>query len=296
MINGPRGTVISCGLTKEDNAKAPFSARGRDMKIKDITISKTVRDKDWGFTEASLPQFKEGRNGVGVLICHGFGGSPSNMRCLYDRAKELGCTAVMPLLTGHGKTLGDMEQADYNDWRRDVDEALDKLTEAGCEKIVLCGLSMGALLMADLAERKAGLELVDGLMLICPPVKMKRYLRVCSMLAPVIPYVETREEFPSADMEMYCGMATRSLADLKELGDAVRRHTGAIDMPTLIVEAGLDNRVDPASYRILTERIPQAEYVLMPDAVHGIPYSDKADELCGLFGDFLKRFISCEAE
>lgn len=266
------------------------------MKIKDITISKTVRDKEWGFTEASLPRFNEGKNGVGVLICHGFGGSPANMRCLYDRAVSMGCTVTMPLLAGHGSTLAEMEQATWEDWREDVDAALKQLIDEDCEKIVLCGLSMGALLAADLAERNAGLELIDGLMLICPPIKLKAYLNLCSFIAPVIPYVETREEFPSPDMEMYCGMATAKLSDLKKLSDAVRRHTGAIDMPTLIVEAGLDNRVDPASYRILTERIPQAEHVLMPDAVHGIPYSDKAGELCDLFGDFLKRFISGEAE
>lgn len=261
------------------------------MKIKGVNISNTAADKQWGFTEASRPRFSKGENGVGVLICHGFGGTPANMRCLFERAVKLGCTADMPLLTGHGTTLADMEDSTYADWRRDVNASLDRLTAAGCSKIVLCGLSMGALLMADLAERKAGLELIDGLMLICPPVKLKRYLDICSWLAPLIPYVETREDFPSPDMEMYFGMASRSLKDLKYLGDSVRRHTGAIDMPTLLVEAGRDNRVDPASYRILRERIPQAEYVLMEDAVHGIPYSDKAEELCDLFEGFLNGFI-----
>lgn len=266
------------------------------MKLFGAVIDKRVKDKEWGFTEASMPRFNKGRNGVGVLICHGFGGSPANMRCLYERAVKLGCTADMPLLTGHGKTLGEMELAHYTDWRADVDAALGRLTEAGCEKIVLCGLSMGALLMADLAERKAGLELIDGLMLVCPPLKLKRYLDVCSLFAPIIPYVETREEFPAPDMEMYCGMATRSLKELKILADSVRRHTGAIDMPTLLIEAGNDNRVDPSSYRILRERIPQAEYVLMPDASHGIPYSDKADELCDRFEVFLSGFIKAAKE
>lgn len=261
------------------------------MKIKGITTGFEAAEKQWGFTEASAAKTHKGTNGTGVLICHGFGGSPANMRCLYESAVKLGCTAAAPLLTGHGETLGEMNEATYADWRRDVDAALEMLTSAGCERIVLCGLSMGALLMADLAERNAGLGLIDGVMLICPPVRLKKYLNFCSHISRLIPYVQTRDEFPGGDMEMYCGMATAKLKDLRKLSDAVRTHTGALDMPVLLVEAGKDNRVDPESYNILRERIPHAEYVLMPEATHGIPYSESAQELCELFEGFLKRFI-----
>ncbi|MBQ1520818.1 MAG: hypothetical protein IIZ56_05000, partial [Clostridia bacterium] len=64
-----------------------------------LNISRSARDKDWHFTEAALPRFSGGSNGAGVLICHGFGGSPANMRCLYEKAVEMGFTAIVPLLT-----------------------------------------------------------------------------------------------------------------------------------------------------------------------------------------------------
>ena len=252
------------------------------MKIMGLNISRSARDKDWHFTEAALPRFSGGSNGAGVLICHGFGGSPANMRCLYEKAVEMGFTAIVPLLTGHAKTLGDYEQADYTVWRRDVDAALDKLIESGCERIYLCGLSMGALLMADLAERKAGLELVNGLIMLCPPIKFKTYLNVSNFFAPLIPYVQTKDEFPPGpDMEMYWGMATRKLADIKKLSKAVTHHAASLDMPVLLLEAGCDNRVNPVTFDILRERIPPAEYVFVENAPHGITYYDPyADNLC----------------
>lgn len=259
------------------------------MKLFGINISKKAKDYDWGFTEAAAPRFTQGGSGAGVLICHGFGGSPSNMRCLHEKAAALGCTVETPLLTGHARTMGEMAQADYTVWRKDADAALDRLIGAGCERIYLCGLSMGALLMADLAERRAGLELINGLIMMCPPIKFQRYLRVSSFFAPLIPYVQTKEAFPGPDMEMYWGMATKKLADITKLSAAVMHHAASLDMPVLLIEAGEDNRVDPASYPMLRERLPHAEYVFVEGAPHGITYSPFADEAARIFGDFIEK-------
>lgn len=258
------------------------------MKLLGVNITGEAAEKEWGFTEASLPRYQKGGK-TGMLICHGFGGSPSNMRCLYEKACEMGYSVVMPLLSGHAATLAKLESCTYRDWRRDVDTALDKLLDMGCEKIYLCGLSMGALLMADLAERSAGHELVDGLMMICPPVKLKRYLRVSSFLAPAIPYVLTADSFNGKpDSEMYFGMATKKLADIEKLSADVLHHTGGIGCPVMLVEAENDNRVDPVSYELLKEHLPEAERVLIKEAPHGIPYSPQAEELCSVFESFFK--------
>ena len=261
------------------------------MKIKGLTISKSVKDKEWGFTEVSQPSFSKGQSGAGVLICHGFGGTPANMRCLYDRAVKMGHTVCLPLLTGHAKTMADYAEADYKVWRRDVDAALDKLIEADCERIYLCGLSMGALLMADLAERKAGLELINGLIMMCPPIKFKTYLKVSSFFAPLIPYVQTKDEFPPGpEKELYWGMATKKLADIKKLSNAVRHHAASLDMPVLLLEAGDDNRVDPVTFDILRERIPHAEYVYVENAPHGITYWDPyADQATEIFAGYIEK-------
>lgn len=253
-----------------------------------VRIDKDAKDKEWGFTEASHARSHKGSE-LGVLICHGFCGTPDNMRCLYDRATKLGYSAAMPRLKGHGETLGKMELATAEDWRRDVDGALETLRSMGCKRIVLCGLSMGALLMADLAEREHGSEDIDGLMMICPPVKMKRYLRLCAAFSNAMPYILTNDTFEKLGTEIYCGMATSRLRELFSISKAVMRNIDQISVPTFIIEAENDDRVDPVTFDILTQRLPSAEYFFMKDAPHGVPYSPKKDELCDLFESFLKR-------
>ncbi|MBO4384864.1 MAG: alpha/beta fold hydrolase [Clostridia bacterium] len=251
-----------------------------------VGFGKKARDKEWGFTEASLPRFFKG-SGTGVLVCHGFGCTPSTMRCLYDRAVGMGLSASLPLLTGHAETFGDLDRSTYEDWRRDVEEAYSKLVEAGAEKIILCGLSLGALLMADLAAKHEGDGKLAGVFLICPPVKMKGYLNFCADIAPLIPFVQTADGFKTEGTELYYGMATRKLRDIRKMAKLALEGVGNIKAPVMLIEAGNDNRVDPKSYGIMMKKIPAARHIVIDGAPHGIPYSDHAPKLCDIFEGFL---------
>ena len=261
------------------------------IRFPGIIIDKKAGDKQWGFTALSEPRFVPGSE-RGVLVCHGFGGTPANMRCLVDAAAEQGCTVEAPLLTGHASTLADMERAGSRIWQADVDAAFEKLVSNGCTGICLCGLSMGALLMADLAARRCADRRIKGVVLICPPLKMRPYLNISSRFAGLIPYVLTSESFkPDPDMEMYYGMATRKLADIRRLAKAVGDTASRIKAPVLLVEAGLDNRVHPSTYPILEEELGLSGHTVFPEAPHGIPYSENREELAELFGAFLRQNV-----
>lgn len=251
-------------------------------------MAEKAKNKVWDFTERSSPRSHRGSD-TGVLIMHGFGGTPDNMRCLYDAATGAGASCVMPLLSGHARTLADMDRCDISDWRRDADRAYDELVSMGCRKIFLCGLSMGALLMADLAARRREDERTAGLMLICPPVKMKLYLRVLGHISPVVPFILTNDTFESKTTEIYCGTATRKLKDLIRLGRIVRNEAERIPFPTLLVMAGSDDRVDKSGFGVLMKRMPDAELVIIPNAPHGITYSPFKGEVVKLFLERLKR-------
>lgn len=251
-----------------------------------VRFGKNARDKEWDFTEASLPRFFDGSD-TGVLVCHGFGCTPSTMRCLYDRAVGMGLTASLPLLSGHGKTFGELEKATFEDWRRDAEEAYARLESAGAKKIILCGLSLGALLMADLAAKREGDGKLAGVFLICPPIKMKGYLNFCSDIAPLIPYVQTADGFKTEGTELYYGMATRKLRDIRSMAKLALEGAEKIKAPVMLIEAGNDNRVDPKSYGIMMKKIPAVRHIVIDGAPHGIPYSDYAPKLCDIFEGFL---------
>ena len=64
------------------------------------------------------PVFREG-NKTGVLLLHGFTGSPYEMKELGAHLEEKGYTVSIPLLKGHGTTPGDLIGCNWYDWFED---------------------------------------------------------------------------------------------------------------------------------------------------------------------------------
>ncbi|MEO8329964.1 MAG: esterase, partial [Candidatus Nanopelagicales bacterium] len=69
---------------------------------------------------------------VGVLLCHGFTGSPASMRPWADQLAESGLSVELPLLPGHGTTWQDMQKTTWLDWYGAVDQAFMRLS-ARCD-------------------------------------------------------------------------------------------------------------------------------------------------------------------
>jgi len=82
---------------------------------------------------------------VGVLLIHGFTGSPPEMRLVGDYLYQRGCTVSGPLLPGHGTNVDDMNRRQWSEWTAHVEWALSDL-QSRCSTVFVGGLSMGALL------------------------------------------------------------------------------------------------------------------------------------------------------
>ncbi len=61
------------------------------------------------------PMVVEG-NRVGVLILHGFTGSPWEVRPIAERLARSGRTIALPVLAGHGTHVDDLDATSWNDW------------------------------------------------------------------------------------------------------------------------------------------------------------------------------------
>ncbi|MCX6512392.1 MAG: alpha/beta fold hydrolase [Actinobacteria bacterium] len=88
----------------------------------------------------------------GVLVLHGFTGSPGSMRGVAEALANQGYTVEMPLLPGHGTDVSDMIPTTFADWSAAAEEALQLLLST-CSAVGVVGLSMGGTLTAWLAER-----------------------------------------------------------------------------------------------------------------------------------------------
>lgn len=103
----------------------------------------------------------------GVLVLHGFTGSPHEMRGVAEQLADAGFTVDLPLLPGHGTDISDLVPLRWADWARAAEDAYLDLS-ARCRQVVVFGLSMGGALACRLASSHP--EIV-GLVLVNPFVE-----------------------------------------------------------------------------------------------------------------------------
>ncbi|MFJ9738153.1 alpha/beta hydrolase [Streptomyces sp. NPDC101166] len=102
---------------------------------------------------------------VGVLLCHGFTGSPQSLRPWARQLAGHGLTVSLPLLPGHGTRWEDMVLTGWPDWYAAVDRELRILRER-CTRVFVAGLSMGGALALRLAAKHG--EGVEGVIVVNP--------------------------------------------------------------------------------------------------------------------------------
>jgi carboxylesterase len=102
---------------------------------------------------------------TGVLLIHGLGGTPVEMKTVAKRLNQAGNTVLCCQLAGHCGTEADLAATVWQDWYESVEAALERL-EAHCDTIVVGGLSMGGLLASKLAAAEP--DRVDGVVILAP--------------------------------------------------------------------------------------------------------------------------------
>jgi carboxylesterase len=119
---------------------------------------------------------------VGVLILHGFTGSPQTIRPWAEYLSAAGLTVRAPLLPGHGGTWQDLSRTGWLDCYAEAERAFAELS-AVCEQVFVAGISMGGCLAFGLAQTQG--PKVSGLVVVNPSLAGDTKLIV---LAPVLKY------------------------------------------------------------------------------------------------------------
>ena len=196
-----------------------------------------------------------GRNGV--LVIHGFTGSPQSMRPVADALAGAGFTVELPLLPGHGTAIEDMLPTRWSDWSGAVESAY--LDLAGrCEAVAVTGLSMGGTLACWLAERHGelrGVALVNPL--VTAPDQSIVDLLVSmrdegSELAPGIGSDIAKEGVVEL---AYDATPVKAALSLFEAAAEVGAGLGKVEVPVLLMSSPQDHVVDPTSGDVLAERV-----------------------------------------
>jgi carboxylesterase len=189
--------------------------------------------------------FSSSNGAHGVLVLHGFTGSPQSMRPLAEAFADAGFSVELPLLPGHGTGVEDLIPMRWPDWMGAAEAAYLDLA-ARCDRTVVAGLSMGGTLACSLASvhpEIAGAVVVNPL--IQPPAESFREILTGALGAGVVsaPAIGSDIAKPGGNELAYDATPIEAALSLFDACGELAGRLGEIRCPLLIMQSRHDHVV-----------------------------------------------------
>jgi len=213
---------------------------------------------------------------IGILLLHGFSGTPREMWPLGAYLHERGITVSAPLLPGHGATLAEINCVNWRDWVVGVETAYANLKQK-CTHYLIAGFSMGSLLALWMAEHHNDMA---GIVLYAPALWIADWrLNLAPLLKSFVrSYPHTAESDlhnPEAEKLMggFARYPVQAAAELWHLRRHVLRDLARVRTPALVIysegDRSIHTRSGPETVRRLSQQVP-VESMVLHDSGHAI--------------------------
>lgn len=197
---------------------------------------------------------------VGVLLCHGFTGSPYALRPWAEHLAGAGYTVSLPRLPGHGTSWREANLTRWEDWYAEVDRAFRELRGV-CDHVAVFGLSMGGALALLLAE-KYGDE-ICAVVLVNPSIltldKRARLLPLLRLTVPSVGSIADDIKKPGVTERAYDRTPIKAFYSVTKLWATVRRRLARVHQPLLVFRSREDHIVEPLNTEIIRRHVSSAE-------------------------------------
>ena len=229
---------------------------------------------------------------IGVLLVHGFTGSPASMVPWGRHLAGEGFGVAVPRLPGHGTTWPEMNRTRWSDWYAEVDRAFEKL-RANCDQVVVGGLSMGGALSLQLAADR-GRE-VAGLVLVNPAVHTTRKdvlaLPVLQHIVPSFPGITNDIKKPDVVEHGYDRTPLKAAHSMMSAWRTVRADLPKVTQPVLLMVSTEDHVVDPSSAVLVRARVSSRDLteVVLENSFHVATLDNDAPRIFEASTQFIRR-------
>lgn len=219
---------------------------------------------------------------IGVVLSHGFTGTPASMRPWADHLAAAGYSVRLPRLPGHGGTWQECNATRWPQWYGAIEQAFDELA-ARCDLVFAGGLSMGGALVTRLAEQKG--SAVAGLVLVNPSLGSRR---VQEKLAPYVSWlVRSRPSIggdikkPGVEEPANDRTPVVAAASLVKFWKVVSTDLDKVVAPVRVYRSVEDHIVDDLSAHLLRTRASSTsvEEILLHDSYHVATLDNDADQI-----------------
>jgi carboxylesterase len=230
-------------------------------------------------------------NNVGLLLSHGFMGTPQSVRYLGEKLSELGYTVYAPRLEGHGTHYKDMEKTTYLDWFFDLETGYMYLKEQ-CSTIFIIGQSMGGTLALWLASKYKD---ITGLVLINAALSVPNYEQWIGRSSPR--YLS--ESAPDIKLQgvheiTYNKVPIQSIHELQALMRKTPEKLQNITNSILCFKSAEDHVVPPVNTDYIAEQIGsfQKEVVTLYHSYHVASMDHDKEEMTKRIHKYIQRNLN----
>ncbi len=236
------------------------------------------------------PFFLKGNN-IGILLCHGFVGTPQSVRDLGEQLHSYGFTVLAPRLSGHGTTIYDMETAKHTDWLSDLEESFFQLKKT-CQTVFVIGQSMGGALSLRLAAK---FPEINGVMTINAALQVPAFDQYRSGNGPR--FIEEGApdiKDPQATEITYNHVPLTAVLELQKLIDETPKHLDAVRSPVLVLTSPEDHVVPPENSIQILQTISSTvkEQILLQNSYHVASLDYDKDRIAAICNKFVTRLIN----
>ena len=276
---------------------------GQNLKEYDLDYDKFYNKKLSKSRSKAAPIFLDNnKSDVGILLCHGYGSSPREVKYLAKFLHERGYKVYSVRLKGHATSPENIKYVTWQDWYESIQSGFNILDNC-CSKIIPIGFSTGALLSILLVAKKhkhpkiislvsisAALKLKDIRSILVPGVNIwNDILDKFSIEKGKLEYIQNNSENPHIN---YKYNYLKGVEELGDLMDEVRKNLKKIEVPTLIIHAKQDPVVHCKSSEIIRDKISseKKEFAIIDADKHVIITNEKArDSVFNKIYEFIKN-------
>lgn len=211
---------------------------------------------------------------IGIVLVHGFTSTPSVMRPWAEFLNSHGFTVRVPLLPGHGTSIADLDNVSWQQWPAEIERHVNHLLSK-CEKVFLCGFSMGAAVSLHVASRYQ--SQLTGLILVNPMIHRKNIwptaVKIASRMVKSFGTVGSDIKAGDVIQWKYDRTPLRAAHQMLRLLEETRPLLSTIKLPLLLFRSASDHTLPASNSEIIVSEIGSSEkrQVILYNSYHVAP-------------------------
>jgi carboxylesterase len=230
---------------------------------------------------------------VGIVLVHGFTSTPSVMRPWGEFLNSHGFSVRVPLLPGHGTSIADLDNVTWQQWPAEIEIQINHLL-IDCEKVFLCGFSMGAAASLHVAARYQ--SQLTGLILVNPMIHRKNVWPAAVKIASqfIKSFGTAGSDIKAGDVIQwkYDRTPMRAAHQLLRLLEETRPLLPTIKLPLLLFRSAIDHTLPASNSELILSSIGSDEKreITLHNSYHVAPLDHDQEQIFSESLKFIREF------